>query len=538
MGLSKKTFLYSIILAAIMVAMVLGYFVIMLPALYVDYVMEQNLDSVVEIQKAYMEEGTYDSVDIKNPTSVYTLELPDQGSALYVSGAFFKVTLEVEDEELKAILDQIRGDIKQLEENREDGGTLDRENKDGGDGFEWEEGSALWSRLREKLAAEEWLKENAPVKIQIQGKGQQRIFAEEYEKIHWISDELMVYEAGVSDKDYGYTTYMAMAHARDGLIVTVMPTMTPRMDEITPVVMGSLPMIVVVVFLIILVSSRFFSGKIVNPVIRLSGYAQSAKLAEHFEVAPFEIDSRDEIGALSREIQELYEKLRGSYLELEGKNHLLEEENTRQEVFLRASAHQLKTPIAAALLLVEGMMDQVGKYKDTQRYLPKVKGQLLSMKKTVEDILYLNYHVDHREQEAVAVERLAEELAAAYALQLEEKQLKVSIRGSGVVSGDRELLKKILDNLFSNAVQYTPRDEEIEVAVSREECRIKNSGAVIEEGLLPNIFDPFISSRGGGNGKGLGLYVASYYSRICGYSLAVENQEDGVLARLRFSEEK
>ena len=50
MGLSKKTFLYSIILASIMVALVVGYFVAMLPSLYVDYVMKENLDSVVEIQ--------------------------------------------------------------------------------------------------------------------------------------------------------------------------------------------------------------------------------------------------------------------------------------------------------------------------------------------------------------------------------------------------------------------------------------------------------------------------------------------------------
>ena len=46
MKLSKKTFLYSIILAAGMVALVIVYFVLMLPSLYVDYVMDSNLQSV------------------------------------------------------------------------------------------------------------------------------------------------------------------------------------------------------------------------------------------------------------------------------------------------------------------------------------------------------------------------------------------------------------------------------------------------------------------------------------------------------------
>ncbi len=525
MGLSKKTFLYSIILASIMVALVVGYFVAMLPSLYVDYVMKENLDSVVEIQKAYMAEKSFDSVAVRNPTSVYTLEVPNQGSFLYVTGTFFQMTIKVRDQELKELLDQVRAGLDLMDGGEEVQDALRRE-----------EGARLWEKLSEKLIAENLWKDTAPIAVQVEERGQQGAFAGEYEKIHWISEELMVYEGGISDENYGYITYVAMSRGRDGLVVTVMPTMTPRMDEITPVVMGSLPMIVAVVFLMILVSSRFFAKRIVDPVIRLAGYAKSASLAEHFEIAPFETNSRDEIGELSREISQLYEKLSDSYRRLEEKNQALKEENVRQEVFLRASAHQLKTPISAALLLVAGMTDQIGKYKDTQKYLPKVKEQLLSMKRTVEDILYLNYHVEQMEQEEVAVEQLAQELAAAYAPQIEEKQLTVVIRGRGSAVSDRELMKKILDNLFSNAVQYTPVGKQIEVTVSQRECRIKNSGAAIGEELLPNIFEPFVTSQASGSGKGLGLYVAAYYSRAAGYRLTLENQEDGVLARLWFAE--
>ena len=49
MGLSKKTFLYSIILAAGMVAFITGYFVFMLPSLYVNYVTESNFNAAVDI---------------------------------------------------------------------------------------------------------------------------------------------------------------------------------------------------------------------------------------------------------------------------------------------------------------------------------------------------------------------------------------------------------------------------------------------------------------------------------------------------------
>ena len=54
----------------------------------------------------------------------------------------------------------------------------------------------------------------------------------------------------------------------------------------------------------------------------------------------------------------------------------------------------------------------------------------------------------------------------------------------------------------------------------------------IEESLLPGIFEPFVSSVENQKGKGLGLYVAAYYSRVLGYQLQVYNEKDRVCARL------
>lgn len=524
MGLSKKTFLYSIMIAVLMVAFVIGYFVLMLPSLYVDYVMKSNLQNVVEIQKAYMESRTYDDIVVKNPSAAFSLEIPDEGSEIYVAGKFFKLTVEIRDEELQNLLNVIRNGIS----SGEGIGDLAKSfwETDGNDSND------LWKELKEKFGEEKLFTENDPISVKMDLKEDQGVYREEYGKLHVISNDFFVYEAGVLAGDYSYTTYTAMTHTKGAYVITILPTMTPGMDEITPVVMGSLPMIIVVVFLLILISSRFFSGKIVNPIIRLAGYAESAKLAEHFEIEAFEAESEDEIGALGRAIQELYEKLRDNYLKLEEKNRALEEENVRKEVFLRASSHQLKTPISAALLLVEGMMNEVGKYKDTKKYLPQVKSQLLSMKKIVEDILELNYRAEHPEKEEVAVELLAQELLSAYAVQIEDKGLKVSVSGSAVLLTDREMLKKIMDNLISNAVGYTPKGERIKIEIRKEEFCIKNYGITIEEKLLPNVFQPFVSSDGEGKGKGLGLYVASYYGRLLGCEIKIENMENGVCTSL------
>ena len=522
MGLRKKTFLYSIVLAVIMIAFVVGYFVLMLPSLYVDYVMDSNLESVTEIQTGYMEERSYDNLAVKNPSSVFTMEVPNAGDEVYIAGKYFKLTLTVQDEELQALLDLTRTMM--------------------GAGGSREQFSELFEQWQDEcgdiFTERSLFAKDAPIVVSLEQKEKNngQVYRDEYYKMHTVSDSAVVYEAGVSDGNYSYTTYVATGRTADAFIITVFPTMTPRMEEITPVVMGSLPMITAVIFLVVLISSGFFSGKIVNPIIRLANHAESVGLAERFEPDEFMLvsDNRDEIGALARNLHELYGKLRENYGELEHKNRLLEEENERQEVFLRASSHQLKTPIAAALLLVEGMINEVGKYKDAKAYLPEVKKQLLSMKKIVEDILYLNYHAENLQQVEVAVEALVRELAGNYAVQTEDRGLRVTVCGSGVVSADIEILKKIIDNLLSNAIQYTPENQEIAIEISGEGVRITNYGVTIEGKLLPNVLEPFVSSDGGKKGKGLGLYVAAYYSRMIGCELKIDNIENGVQAVLSF----
>ncbi len=530
MKLAKKTFVYSMILAVLMVAFVVGYFVFMLPSLYVDYVMKSNLRSVAEVQRGYMESRSYENLTVKNPSAVFTLEVPDTGNEIYAAGKFFKVTIEVLDEELQGMLDFIR---EQMNNGRKMGET-----KQAGEELQndvWTDGMEVQEKIKEKFAGRELFHEDDPIAVWMEWKADQEVYQGEYEKFHIIADDLFIYEAGISDGNYSYTTYTAMAHADDAYIITVYPTLTPKMDEITPVVMGSLPMIIAVVFLLILVSSRFFSGKIVDPMIRLAAYAENAKLAEYSQIEPFETKGEDEIAALGRAIQELYEKLRSSYLELEEKNHELEEENIRQEVFLRASSHQLKTPISAAMLLVEGMMNEIGKYKNVKEYLPQVKEQLLSMRKIVEDILYLDYHAKNMEREKTDAAQLVQEIVKTYAVQLEDREISVYESGDAVILSDREMLKKIIDNLFSNAAGYTPRGEKIEIEINEKELSMKNYGIVIDEALLPNIYQPFVSSNESGRGKGLGLYVAAYYSRLLGYRIKIENMENGVWARIIFS---
>ena len=75
-------------------------------------------------------------------------------------------------------------------------------------------------------------------------------------------------------------------------------------------------MIAAVLFLIVMICSQYFSRKIVNPVIRLSRYAQEIRSAGNLDGAPFEIREKDEIGELGRSLNELYARLKENYEKL------------------------------------------------------------------------------------------------------------------------------------------------------------------------------------------------------------------------------
>ncbi|MCH5269437.1 MAG: HAMP domain-containing histidine kinase [Lachnospiraceae bacterium] len=525
MGLSKKTFFYSMVLASIMTAFIILYFALMLPSLYVEYVKESNLQSVVEVQKQYLEKRNYEELTVRNPFNTVTVEIPMEGNEIYLTGKYFRLKAEVLDQDMQGLLQETKRLLKRGGQESE--------------GEEWEELAAIWqekgaaflSGVMEKISM---LSQEIPIEIALESNTEGGAFTEEYTQIYAYSAGVVVYEAGVSDGSNSYTNYVALGVEDEGIVITLMSTVTPQMEEIKPVVFGSLPMICMVVFLLVLIASHFFSGKIVTPIIRLANHALSAQHDGDMEPEPFPDSGKDEVAALGNALNQLYEKLRESNRELSNKNALLEEENERQEVFLRASSHQLKTPIAAALLLIEGMMDQVGKYKDVDAYLPEVKEQLKAMRKIVEDILDLNHHAIHLEKEEVSLEELVKEEAAAYRVQMESKKQSLSVSGEKHMITDREILKIIIDNLISNAVVYSPHGARIEIEITKEGLFVTNYGVRIQEEILLDVYSPFVSSDTKHKGKGLGLYIVAYYGRLLGMESTIENLDNGVKSSLFF----
>lgn len=530
--LGGRNLFYSMVLAGCMLTFLVGYFVYMLPSLYVDYMMEQNLRAVTEQHKVYMKSGSYANVQVKNPTACFSVKIPNEEDSIYLTAKFFSIKINMQEEQYKQMFSSFRNLLKSYDFKEDMGYDKDKTG-------EYEE---VWRETLMQLF-HDFFPEDASVPFQIVHLEQQDMesaYGSEYQKVHMMSNDLVVMEMGVEDNNNQYVNYIAIQRTEGSLVLTFLPVVTPDMNEIRPVVFQSIPMLGAVIFLLVLLFSQIYSKGIVSPMVRLVQHTGQMKNCR----VPMDKclqERKDEIGILAVTINELYQTIKAGYDELEEKNQALAEENKRQEVLLRASSHQLKTPISAALLLVDGMTNKIGRYQDTATYLPKVKGQLLSMKKMVEDILYLDHCGENLDIQKVEPWKVLENQLSIYRITIADKQLQVRVKGleSVVLDTDEILFARIVENILSNVINYTPQNGVVQILLKEQEMWIKNFESKIDVDILPHIFEPFVSGNHDDqenriNSHGLGLYIAAYYAKKIRMKIDIYNEENGVVTVIHY----
>lgn len=160
------------------------------------------------------------------------------------------------------------------------------------------------------------------------------------------------------------------------------------------------------------------------------------------------------------------------------------------------------------------------------------------MRKTVEEVLYLNRMERETECSEVEIKSMILRQLSNYEVMIREKDLITEIepdaenieetgmaeKGIERICTNEALFEKIVDNLLANAVTYSPPGGRILVQIQNDRIVIRNSGIQISEELLPHIFEPFVSGSTGGCCQGLGLYIAHYYAEKLGMRLSLTNE--------------
>lgn len=183
-------------------------------------------------------------------------------------------------------------------------------------------------------------------------------------------------------------------------------------------------------------------------------------------------------------------------------------------------AHQLRTPLAAALLYTANLGQPGVPDAARAKFSDKATGQLKRLERLIQDVL-LFARGESIGRDVIPVGDLLAEAAQTVEPLMREHGLEfsaVDAVGGAKIVGSRKALFGALVNLLENAMQATPAGGKICLSGN---CRgdlvaigVRDSGPGVSREMQARIFEPFFTTKG--QGTGLGLAIALGVARAHG----------------------
>ncbi|MEG1481442.1 HAMP domain-containing sensor histidine kinase [Clostridium sp.] len=282
-----------------------------------------------------------------------------------------------------------------------------------------------------------------------------------------------------------------------------------------------LPIIILITICIGILSAYIYSAVISKPLLKINGVAKKISKLNFDEKLKFSGD--DEIAELSSSINLISTNLQDTIGNLENVNKKLlsdiEKEklqDKRRRDFIKAISHELKTPITVINGQLEGMIYNIGPYKDRDKYLRESLDSALELKDLVSEIINLAKYEEEvsLRKEIFNLNKLIEEVICSHKFLRNERGLKLKITEEADLNvfGDKNIIKKVLSNLINNSFKYALKDSEININIKKNGAiQIINKCNEISEVDKADLFKAFHRVEKSRNketgGNGLGLYI-------------------------------
>ena len=293
--------------------------------------------------------------------------------------------------------------------------------------------------------------------------------------------------------------------------------------EVQNIFMTFLIGIIVVVYIVSFVAIYFITGHMVKPIINLKDAAE--KIAAMDFDTPMVSAGNDEIGALVTSVNVMARNLSTNLEALNDSNQRLEMELSREKNletmrrrFVSDVSHELKNPISVVIAYSEGLVMKIPKSLEAiEHYYNIILEEGKRMNQLVTDLLDLSSYQSgafSMSKDRVNLEDLMTNSLERFELQLHEKQVIPEILTSNKhdVNGDRLRLDQVVTNLLGNALKYVDMGGVLKVSMQDEGemvvMTIANSGSLIPEDELDNIWKSFYQLDTDNEGHGLGLAIS------------------------------
>lgn len=253
---------------------------------------------------------------------------------------------------------------------------------------------------------------------------------------------------------------------------------------------------------------------------RVRGVQRVARrVAEGDVAARFPVGAPDEIGQLSRTLEDMRRQL--------------EELDAARKRFIAIASHELRTPLFSLGGFLELLEDEDVDEEDRRRFVAQLRAQVLRMQKLATDLLDLSRleagSLELR-PERIDLGGVARQVAGEFApaLTAHGSHLELRLPPEPVRADcDPERVAQVLRILIDNAITHTPPGTDLVVSASRRDGRARlgvgDFGPGIHRTMLPRIFEPFVTTDDA-QGSGLGLAIASELAERMDGRLNVESQ--------------
>lgn len=281
---------------------------------------------------------------------------------------------------------------------------------------------------------------------------------------------------------------------------------------------------------IAVVLGGLFASALTERLSRLENATRALETGDLAARAP--VGGSDEIAALAKSFNQMAEQLE------QAAEKQKELDDLRRDLVAWAG-HDLRTPLASIRLLVEALSDGMVTDPETSRqYLGQAKKQVDVLASLVDDLFQVS-QLDAGglplDCEPASLSDLLSDTLESFSGMAAQREIRLEVSaapGIDPLTMDVQRMGRVLNNLISNALRYTPSGGLVSVHAELRDrlvlVTVKDSGEGISTQDLPHVFERFYRGDKSRNrttgGAGLGLAIAKGVVEAHGGAISVHSQ--------------
>ena len=190
-------------------------------------------------------------------------------------------------------------------------------------------------------------------------------------------------------------------------------------------------------------------------------------------------------------------------------------------------AHDLKSPLMVISGYVENITENTNPEKN-EAYVKSIGQNVVHMNEIIQNILHLN-ELENKKKKKMTMDKcqiapIVKALLEMKQKQMGDKNVEAVIVGDATIKCNKDAISRALDNLLSNAVNYSEPGKKVDIIIDTEQLIINNYFSGDIECSIKKLTEPFVKgseSRTSG-GTGLGLNIAKSVMDIHGFKMRIE----------------